>query len=248
MAHYEPTHLDLLCLQIQLFIFLALYGLKISLDSIISFGLNVKMLFVLPFLLNATVPPTCQTACGPVAGIYNNSVYSFRGIPYAVPPVGKLRWRPPVPLSKTSGSCWNGTFNAQKFGNTCFQRSVTGPSAYDGSEDCLYLNVITPTLDPTAKKPVMVWVHGGSLQVLNGNWPLYSPTEQLASDTDVVYVSFNYRLQAFGFMALQLLADDSPTGTSGNYGFMDMILVLKWVQENIRNFGGDPNQVITDNK
>ena len=165
-----------------------------------------------------------------------------------VPPIEKLRWRPPVPLSKTSSSCWNGTFNAQKFGNTCFQRSVTGPSAYDGSEDCLYLNVITPTLDPKAKKPVMVWVHGGSLQVLNGNWPLYSPTEQLASDTDVVYVGFNYRLQAFGFMALQLLADDSPTGTSGNYGFMDMILVLKWVQENIRNFGGDPNQVITDNK
>ena len=103
--------------------------------------------------------------------------------------------------------------------------------------------MITPTLDPRAKKPVMVWIHGGFLIELNGNFPTYSPTEQLANETDFVYVGFNYRLQAFGFMALQLLADDTPTGTSGNYGFMDMILVLRWVQDNILNFGGDPKQV-----
>ena len=197
------------------------------------------MVLLWPYFFNIY---TVQTTCGPVAGIYNNSAYSFRGIPYAQPPVGNLRWKPPQPLSKQTGTCWNGTFIAQSYGNTCAQPDEEFWTV--GHEDCLYLNVITPTLDPRARKPVMVWIHGGSLEALNGNWPLYSPTERLAADTDIVYVSFNYRLQAFGFMALKLLADDSPTGTSGNYGFMDMILALKWVQENILNFGGDPDQVI----
>ena len=198
------------------------------------------MVLFWPYVLNIY---TVQTTCGPVAGFYNNSAYSFRGIPYAQPPVGNLRWKPPQPLSKQTGSCWNGTFLAQSYGNECAQPSEKNRNLTVGSEDCLYLNVITPTLDSNARKPVMVWIHGGSLEVLNGNWPLYSPTETLAADTDIVYVSFNYRLQAFGFMALQMLADDSQTGTSGNYGFMDMILALKWVKENILHFGGDPDQV-----
>ena len=204
---------------------------------------KLTMFLLWPYLLNATVPPTVNTTCGPVTGLFKDGAYSFHGIRYALPPVGNLRWKPPKPLSKEAGSCWNETFNAQTYGNTCFQRSVYNASSYDGSEDCLFLNVFTPTIVPGTKKPVMVWIHGGSLEVLNGNWPLYSPDERLASDTDTVYVSFNYRLQAFGFMALKLLADDSPTGASGNYGFMDMILALQWVQTNIANFGGDPHQV-----
>jgi para-nitrobenzyl esterase len=154
-----------------------------------------------------------------------------------------LRWHPPEIISSKAGNCWNGIFQAKSYGNTCFQKDIKSEKTFIGSEDCLYLNVITPDLRPLVLKPVMVWIHGGSLQVSNGNWPLYEPTEQLAKETDIVYVGFNYRLHAFGFMALQMLADISPTNASGNYGFMDMIAVLNWVQTNIRNFGGDPNKV-----
>lgn len=184
-----------------------------------------------------------DTDCGPVEGFYTNGSYSFRGIPYASPPVGKLRWHPPEIISSKAGNCWNGIFQAKSYGNTCFQKDIKSEKTFIGSEDCLYLNIITPDLRPLVLKPVMVWIHGGSLQVSNGNWPLYEPTEQLAKETDIVYVGFNYRLHAFGFMALQMLADISPTNASGNYGFMDMIAVLNWVQTNIRNFGGDPNKV-----
>ena len=189
-------------------------------------------------------PPVCDTTCGPVVGIAKDGAYSFRGIPYAEPPVGNLRWKPPKALSKEAGTCWNGTFIAQKYGNTCYQRNPYDPTKYDGSEDCLYLNVFTSTMDTDAKRPVMVWLHGGSLQFSNGNWPLYSPTEKLAADTGIVYVGLNYRLHAFGFLALEMLAEESATKTSGNYGLLDMILVLQWIQDNIADFGGDPQQVL----
>ncbi|XP_052807894.1 para-nitrobenzyl esterase-like isoform X1 [Mya arenaria] len=186
---------------------------------------------------------TVTTECGDVNGFTKDGAYSFRGIPYAMPPVGKRRWQPPESLRPKTGNCWNGTYPAFKYGSTCFQISPYDKKTLIGSEDCLYLNVLTPTLDMNASKPVMVWIHGGSLQFSSGSWPLYSPTERLAAETDIVYVGFNYRLHAFGFMALQVLADQSPLNVSGNYGFMDMITVLEWVQTNIRNFGGDPNQV-----
>ena len=193
--------------------------------------------------LGYSCSPIVNTTCGPVEGFESDGVYNFYGIPYASPPVKKLRWRPPEALSPDKGNCWSGTLSAKKYGNTCYQISPDDHKSLIGSEDCLYLNVITPSLDVNAKKQVMVWIHGGSLQFSNGNWPLYSPTANLSRDTDVVYVGFNYRLHAFGFMALQALADDSPTKTSGNYGFMDMIAVLQWVQKNIRQFGGDPAKV-----
>ena len=209
--------------------------------KMVMFGLIIALAILCAFVV--TAPPVTQTTCGPVAGLYQDGAYSFRGIPYAEPPIGPLRWKQPRLLSKTSGTCWNGTLIAQKYGNTCYQRSPYDPTKYDGSEDCLYLNVFTPTLDVTARKPVMVWLHGCSLQCSSGDWPLYSPTEKLAKDTDIVYVGLNYRLHAFGFLALQILADDSSTKTSGNYGFMDMLAVLQWIQMNIENFGGDPKQV-----
>jgi para-nitrobenzyl esterase len=209
---------------------------------IILITLNVLCLSILVHI-NGDV--SVKTNCGTVNGAIKDGAYSFRGIPYATPPVGKLRWKPSEALSPEAGNCWNGTFNAHAYGNTCFQISPEDPERKTliGSEDCLYLNVMTPDLKPDKLKPVMVWIHGGSLQVSNGNWPLYMPTEKLAVETDIVYVGFNYRLHAFGFMALQMLADNSSSGTSGNYGFMDMITVLQWVQQNIRNFGGDSNQV-----
>ncbi|KAJ8308823.1 hypothetical protein KUTeg_013697 [Tegillarca granosa] len=187
-------------------------------------------------------PPIVNTECGKVQGIYKNGAYSFRGIPYAVPPTGSKRWTRALPLSHKTSTCWNKTYQATNFGHTCIQRNPDNISQIIGSEDCLFLNVWTPSLSP-GLLPVMVWIHGGSLQFSNGNWPTYSPDEQLASDTNIVYVSMNYRLHAFGFMALDILSNSSPTGTSGNYGFMDQVLALQWVQRNIRNFGGDPNKV-----
>lgn len=193
--------------------------------------------------------PTVQTDCGPVQGIPPMLVptvigpYSFRGIPYARAPVNDLRWRPPEPIAAENNNCWAGTLDASKFGNVCYQRRRNDTSQYFGSEDCLYLNVWTPTIDPTAKFPVAVWIHGGYLETGNGNKDNFSPTEKLSNETNIVYVSFNYRLQAFGFMALQWLADDSPKNTSGNYGFMDQIEALKWIQRNINKFGGDKDKV-----
>lgn len=198
-------------------------------------------LFISAFIGSESV--TVKTECGNIEGQLLDGAFSFRGIPYAVPPIKGRRWKLPEKLSPTSGNCWNGTYQAMHFGNACFQIDPEDQSKFLGNEDCLYLNVISPDVRTNDLKPVMVWIHGGSLQMSSGNWPLYSPSEKLAASTQVVFVSFNYRLHAFGFLALQELADYTPFNTSGNYGFHDMIAVLQWVQTNIVNFGGDPSQV-----
>ena len=174
-------------------------------------------------------------------GVTKSGAHSFRGIPYASPPVGKLRWQPPNKLSHAHGTCWNGTFSADTYGSPCYQYATD--TLFYGSEDCLFMNVYTPTLRTDANLPVMVWVHGGAYYAGYGNEDTYTPDEKMAADTNVVYVTHNYRLHTFGFMALQILADASPTNTSGNYAFMDTLVVLEWVRDNIRNFGGDPSQV-----
>ncbi|WAR24207.1 PNBA-like protein [Mya arenaria] len=191
---------------------------------------------------------TVNVDCGRVRGLYNvtSDAYSFRGIPYASPPVGNLRWRPPFPVNSSNSNCWRGLLDASQFGSPCFQRNAAYNAKMTlGNEDCLYLNVWTPSLNSKAGLPVMFWVHGGYLLVGNGNQHDigYAPTEQLARDHNVVYVSINYRLNAFGFMSLDMLRGGSHTNTSGNYGFMDMLEGLQWVQNNIRQFGGDPNKV-----
>uniref|UniRef100_A0A1A7YMI6 Carboxylic ester hydrolase n=1 Tax=Iconisemion striatum TaxID=60296 RepID=A0A1A7YMI6_9TELE len=189
-----------------------------------------------------TLPPgraQVSTACGDFKGQHKNGAFSFKGIPYAAPPVGKLRWAPPAdPVFRSK------VMNADRFGSICPQvQPMASHGKVMGHEDCLFVNVWTPTLQPGAKLPVMVWIHGGYLQMLSGGEPGYSPTEKLAADTGMVYVSFNYRLNAFGFMALEMLREGSPRNTSGNYGFLDQIAALKWVQKNIRVFGGDPGRV-----
>ncbi|XP_060072916.1 para-nitrobenzyl esterase-like [Ylistrum balloti] len=181
-----------------------------------------------------------QTSCGPVRGKFDGNAYAYRGIPYAVPPVRTKRWQPPEPLRHEDGTCWPGTFDASVLKSQCVQLDE---DRVVGTEDCLHLNVWTPTNVTSSNLPVMVFIHGGSLQVGNSDQSGYAPTEQLARDTNTVYVSMNYRLQAFGFMALNILSQNSKTNTSGNYGHMDQILALKWVQENIQNFGGNPNMV-----
>ncbi|XP_027869795.1 uncharacterized protein LOC114142640 [Xiphophorus couchianus] len=180
-----------------------------------------------------------STDCGEFRGKHENGAYSFKGIPYAAPPVGERRWAPP-----SDPPCKQGVTDATRFRSVCAQvQPMLSTGKAIGQEDCLFVNVWTPTLRPDAALPVMVWIHGGSLQTLSGGEPGYSPTEKLAADTQLVYVSFNYRLNAFGFLALEVLREGSPKNTSGNYGFLDQIAALKWVQRNIRGFGGDPGRV-----
>ncbi|XP_045205807.2 para-nitrobenzyl esterase-like [Mercenaria mercenaria] len=191
------------------------------------------------------VDATADTDCGRVRGNWsrNDGAISFLGIPYAEPPVGNLRWRPPVPIRKNRNNCWSDTLLAEQFGSKCVQRDPDNSSKTVGSEDCLFLNVFTPTLNTSAELPVMFWIHGGGLTSGTGSEPGYSPTAALAKSLNVVFVSINYRLNAFGFMALEWLKGGSSTNTSGNYGFMDAIQGLHWVQENIKNFGGNPQDV-----
>ncbi|KAM4593514.1 para-nitrobenzyl esterase isoform 2-T2 [Odontesthes bonariensis] len=189
-----------------------------------------------------TLPPglaQVATDCGDFRGRHKNGAYSFKGIPYAAPPVGDLRWAAPA-----APVCRSVVTDAGRFRSICPQvRPMSSAGKAMGQEDCLFANVWTPTLQPDAKLPVMVWIHGGYLHTLSGGEQGYSPTEKLAADTKVVYVSFNYRLNAFGFLALEILREGSPRNTSGNYGFLDQIAALTWVQRNIRVFGGDPGKV-----
>ncbi|XP_062248042.1 para-nitrobenzyl esterase isoform X2 [Platichthys flesus] len=219
--------------------------LVLSRRCIFFIGLGVLALLALATYLAyvaQTLPPSAaqvSTSCGEFRGRHNHGAYSFKGIAYAAPPVGELRWAPPA-----DPTCRSRVTDAGRFRSMCPQvRPMSRSGKVMGQEDCLYLNVWTPSLQPDAKLPVMVWIHGGHLHSLSGGEPCYSPTETLAANTGVVYVSFNYRLNAFGFLALEMLREGSPTNTSGNYGLMDQIAALKWVKKNIRTFGGDPGKV-----
>ena len=177
--------------------------------------------------------PVVRTADGAVRGATVGDTSEFLGIPYAAPPVGPLRWRPPQPPAP-----WPGVRQATAFAPHCPQP----PSAFgvaSTSENCLYLNVFTPAGRAGAGHlPVMVWIHGGSLLV--GESDDYNPAALVAHG--VIVVTINYRLGALGFLAHPALASH-PGGPSGNYGLMDQQAALRWVQRNIRNFGGDPRNV-----
>ena len=163
----------------------------------------------------------------------------FRGIPYAQPPMGELRWKPPQPVKP-----WKGIRPALVSGPSAPQTPSTmgGITEEDWQdEDCLYLNVWTPAKSEAEALPVMVWIHGGGFQIGSNSLPLYN-CEKLARK-GVVVVSVNYRLNYFGQFAHPWLTEESENKASGNYGLMDQILALKWVQSNIRRFGGDPNRV-----
>lgn len=195
------------------------------------------------FLTRITRPKDTQITIdgGKVAGYKVGDVSVFKGIPYAKPPVATQRWRPPEPCGK--GDCWEGTFDATKFGEMCFQTDSTNVSIVKGKEDCLFVNVWSPNLNSKDKLPVLVYIHGGFLNYGSGDALGLYPNSEMVSELNIVGVSFNYRLNAFGFLSLDVLSKSSPTDTSGNYGFMDQILALKWTQVNIEKFGGDPNRV-----
>lgn len=181
-----------------------------------------------------------QLESGPIQGeaVEGTTVQVFRGIPYAAPPVGDLRWREPAAVAP-----WEGVRSATEFGNICHQgpalAAMTGEELPTRSEDCLYLNVWTGAIGGETKQPVMVWIHGGGLTLGWGHQRGYDGTH--LAEQGVVLVSINYRLGALGFLAHPLLNDEA--GVSGNYGLKDQIAALEWVRLNIQSFGGDPNNV-----
>ncbi len=163
---------------------------------------------------------------------------SFKGVAYAAPPVGALRWRPPQPAPSIVG-----VQSATQFGNVCISATPVSPDTsdetYQQSEDCLTLNVWTPEISSSAAKPVMVWIHGGGFEFGSSADPTYDGS--LLATHDVVVVSMNYRLGVFGFLASPQL--DAESGSSGAWGFEDQIAALQWVHRNIRQFGGDPSRI-----
>ena len=179
---------------------------------------------------------------GAVEGVSDGGVLHYWGIPFAAPPVGDLRWRAPQPPKP-----WSGTLIADKFGHNCMQNPRPPGSPWPNrepspSEDCLYLNVWEPAgTAPNAKLPVMVWIYGGGFQIGSSATILFDGT-QFAKD-GVVLVSFNYRLNKFGFFAHPALTRESPGAPLGNYAVLDQIAALKWVRANIAKFGGDPANV-----
>ena len=171
--------------------------------------------------------PTALTESGVVIGLRNGVMNEFLGIPYAAPPVGTLRWKPP----KRYGYFPGFILQAAQFGSACTQPGGVG------SEDCLFLNVFTPSSDSGHGLPVMVWIHGGGLQ--SGSSDPYDPTRLVKKG--IIVVTINYRLGYLGFFAQSAI--DAEDHLKGNYGFMDQQFALKWVRRNIASFGGDPSRV-----
>lgn len=179
--------------------------------------------------------PIVVTSAGAVAGT-NGTIQAFKGIPYAAPPIGPLRWRPPQPPVP-----WHGNRDATRFGDDCMQRPYVISTGQKASEDCLTVSVWTAAHAPGAHRPVMVYLYGGGFIGGSCAYPLYDGAA-LASE-GVVVVCFNYRVGIFGFLAHPMLAAESPQRTSGNYGLLDQIAALQWVRTNIAAFGGDPQHV-----
>ena len=185
--------------------------------------------------------PAVRVQQGVLVGHREDDVNVFQGIPYATPPVGERRWRPPEPPGG-----WQGRRFAMRFSPECSQLPYPEGSFFDrgitpSSEDCLYLNVWTATLDAKARRPVMVWIHGGALTRGSGGSPWYDG--RALARKGVVLVTFNYRLGPFGYLAHPELTEESEREASGNYGLLDQIAALRWVRDNIAGFGGDPGNV-----
>lgn len=178
---------------------------------------------------------------GKLRGIYEDGLYVFKGIPYAAPPLGELRWMPPHPVVP-----WTGIRSAEEFGAICPQDTsptpIPGrkPSEEPQSEDCLFLNVWTPGTD-NSKRAVMVWIHGGAFTHGSGS-TLVNPGRTLPARGGIVMVTINYRLGALGFLHLNNVTNGDIPST-GNEALLDQIAALRWVKENISQFGGDPDNV-----
>lgn len=186
----------------------------------------------------ATPAAVVKTESGALAGKREDGIDVYRGIPFALPPVGQWRWRAPQPVPS-----WLGVRDASTFAPACMQQGVSMPGETPPaiSEDCLYLNVWAPPRRAGQRLPVIVWIHGGGYVNGAASMPLYHG-DRLAR-RGVLVVTIAYRLGALGFLAHPALSAESPHHASGNYGLMDQIAALTWVQRNIAAFGGDPDRV-----
>ena len=180
------------------------------------------------------------TVQGAVSDV-NSAVTSYKGIPFATPPIGDLRWTAP-----TAPSNWTGVLNATSFGADCAQSysplGLFSSGSEDISEDCLYMNIWTPTnATSTSNLPVYLWIYGGRFEGGAGSVPTYDGSNMAAKD--IVVVNFNYRMGPFGFLAHTELDEESGHNASGNYGLLDQIQALTFVQENIAAFGGNASHI-----
>ena len=208
---------------------------------LISYHFRMRIFCAISFIaallpLSAAITEPVHVFDGLVSGVAgtDTDVRVYKGIPFAAPPVGDLRWRAPK-----SPEHWEGVRTADKFSSTCMQRRPANAVERPMSEDCLYLNVYTAAKSAKDHRPVMVWIHGGALT--GGAGSLYDG-EALAKK-GVVVVTVNYRLGVFGFFANPELTKESDRNSSGNYGLLDQIAALEWVQKNVAAFGGDPKRV-----
>ncbi len=199
-------------------------------------AIQVALLTLFVLFRGTASAETVKVEGGLLKGTVEDGLRVYRGIPYAAPPIGDLRWRPPQPAPK-----WEGVRAADQFGRACVQTNEAIADLPAPSEDCLYLNVWTPAKNEEEKLPVLVWIHGGGFvagapaeKLYHGEW---------LAKKGVVVVSIAYRLGVFGFLAHPELSAESPHHVSGNYGILDMIAGLQWVQNNISAFGGDPKRV-----
>ncbi|MEV2214162.1 carboxylesterase family protein [Streptomyces sp. NPDC050997] len=188
-----------------------------------------------------------RTSAGRVVGERDGEVAVFRGIPFAEPPVGELRWRPPRPAARWDGERWAYDFGPAPLqpqpprDSIMYQTNFADRRALVMSEDCLYLNVWTPDPARAAGLPVMVWIHGGGNRYGHGGQEIHNG--HAMSRRGLVVVTLNHRLGSLGFLAHPDLAAEDDRGASGNYGLLDIVAALTWVRENIAAFGGDPDRV-----
>lgn len=202
--------------------------------------LYVMGALLLTGLVHAQQEVVVETSAGALIGETDGAVHVFRGIPYAEPPIGALRWQPPQPAT-----AWQGERLADSFGPDCIQSPYPENSFFYrparlSSEDCLYLNVWAPA-ESEEPLPVMVWIHGGALTRGSGAISTYDGSR--LAQKGVVLVTINYRLGVLGYFAHPELVAESEHYSAGNYGILDQIEALRWVQENIASFGGDPDNV-----
>lgn len=205
---------------------------------------TVTILFVFA-LISCTGDTTVRTENGWISGVTENEIQVFRGIPYAAPPVGDLRWKPPQPVDN-----WQGTYRAEEFSPACMQIPPPEGSFYQVeffpepeplSEDCLYLNIWTKSHSQNEQKPIMVWIHGGGFSQGSGSMPTFDGTA--FARKGVVLVTLNYRLGIFGLFAHPQLSSETEYRSSGNYGLLDQVQALTWIKQNIAAFGGDPDNI-----
>lgn len=208
-----------------------------SLALMVMGVVSILALLEWPAWAGPTASLVVHIRAGSVSGTdVSGGIVAFKGIPYAAPPIGPLRWRPPQPVMP-----WSEVRASSHFGDDCMQTPYVIPTGQKASEDCLTVNVWTSTDYRKTHRPVMVFIYGGAFIGGSSAYPLYDGA-RLARE-GVVVVSFNYRVGIFGFLAHPELSAESEEHVSGNYGLLDQIAALRWVKTNIQVFGGDPDQV-----